>query len=276
MINWDKIDEKVSVKKVILPILIVIAILVITVYGIIIYRVIARNLFTNQMIKLSEENQTPTFSIEKIYLCSSANVNENNSGQTMKQLNIYQYTDIAVYLNNYDEEAGITEKNTIKELFIDNITIEANKDIGEQYLGYSNLLEIGNRNQNLNLEQNDRINFNIVYTNEENENADYSNPTFYADCSNPITLRYVNNLHNDFLLEDDKAVSFDGSLLRDAGVSTEDIACKLKFKINIVTTDERNHSCWLNFNIPLKDIYKGTTIKSADLSTKKYDFLTSF
>ena len=36
------------------------------------------------------------------------------------------------------------------------------------------------------------VNFNIINTNSENENTDYSNPTFYTDCSNPISLGYLN------------------------------------------------------------------------------------
>ncbi len=274
MINWDKIDEKVSIKKVILPILITISILVIVVFAIIIHKFIVKNSFANQMVKLSEQNEKPNFSIEKIYLCSSANVNRNNSGETLKNLNLYQYTDIAIYLNNYEEELGITSENTLKELYIDNITIEANNEIGEQYLGYSNLLQIGSKNQEVKLEHVDKIDFNIVYTNEQNENADYSKPTFYADCSNPITLRYINNLHNKYLLEDDNSVAFDGTLLEKAGVNVEDISCRLKLKINLVTTDEKYHSCWLSFSIPLQDIYKGTTIKSANGLGAKYNFFT--
>lgn len=275
MINWDKIDEKVSVKKVILPILSVILILIICIYAIIIRKYVQKNLFANQMVEVGQKNEDTTFSVEKIYLCSSANGIDNSENQNLKTLSLYQYTDIAIYINNYKEEKGLTDKNTIKELYIDNIIIEPEKEQqGSQNLAYTNLLKIGNKGQIINLKQNDRIDFNIIYTNEENEQADYSSPTYYTDCSNPITLRYMNRLNKTHNVEEGSSAVFDGSLLKDANVAIEDINCKLKFKINIVNNEDEYYSCYINFKIPLDDIYNGTTIKSATTSGLKYKFFT--
>lgn len=84
-------------------------------------------------------------------------------------------------------------------------------------------------------ENNEKIDFNIIYTNEENEKANYDAPTFYTDCSNPITLEYLNtDIITHYKMDENKSVSFDGSILKEAGVSTDNIACKVKFKINIV------------------------------------------
>ena len=113
----------------------------------------------------------------------------------------------------------------------------------------------------------------IVYTNEENEKADYNKPTFYTDCSNPITLEYLNNdIATNYKIDENKSVSFDGSILKDAGISTESLACKVKFKINIINNEDEKYSCWINFDIPLDDIYEGTTMKAKSTNNQKYVF----
>lgn len=272
MINWDKLGNK---QKYVLLILIILLILVLIAYGVIIYNKIQKNSFVNSLIEISEKNQEPTFSVEKIYLCSSANAIYNNDEQNAKDLDIYQYTDIAVYLNNYQDEYGITNKNTIKELYIDNIELLVNGNMGSQSLAYTNLLKIGSKDLVPDFTPNDRIDFNIIYSNSENEMANYDEPTFYTDCSNPITLRYVNNLGTDYSIQDDSSSSFDGSILQDAGISIEDINCKVKFKINLINNEGEYYSCWINFSLPLSDIYEGTTIKTTTLSGYRYDFFAS-
>lgn len=285
MINWDKINKKISVKKIILPVFAVMLIILICVYAIIINKYIQKNQFTKQMEQVSEKNENPVFSIEKIYLCSSANAIDNTEEQKLNTLDLYQYTDIAIYLNNYSENNGLTSKNTIKELYIDNIELQLDSNIGKTDLEYTNLLKIGSREQLTNMlattaeeqeinNNEKRIDFNIVNTNEQNEQADYENPTFYADCSNPISLKYINQIDKNYSIGNDNSATFDGSILEKAGISVEDINCKIKFKINLINNDEEYYSAWINFQIPLNDIYKGTTIKSKTTQGLEYNFFT--
>ena len=103
MVNWDKINKKISVKKVILPIFAVLLLILISAYLVILHKHIQKNNFVKEMKEISEKNLSPTFSVQKIYLCSSANV-ENH---TLDEIKLYQYTDIAIYINNYSEN-GLT------------------------------------------------------------------------------------------------------------------------------------------------------------------------
>ncbi len=273
MINWDKFGEK---KKYILLIFSIILAIIIFIYVIIAYRILLKNLYVGQIEKIVEKNEDVTFAIRKVYVCSSANAIDNSLEQKMKNLNLYQYTDIALYIENFKDEKGLTNKNTIKELYIDNISINLkNSNLGTQNLAYTNLLTFGDRNQNLDFHNYERIDFNIVHNNEENESADYTRPTFYTDCSNPITLKYVNNFGTRYSIKKDEAISFDGSLLKTAGIKIEDINCSVIFKINIINNDDEYYSCWFNLKIPLNDIYDGTTIKGATASGQEYDFFMS-
>ena len=279
MVNWNKINKKVSIKKVILPIFIVGAVLLVIAYSKIIETNIEKNSFASALVKTAEKNEQPTFTISKIELCSSANAIDTTDEQKLGNLELYQYTDIAVYINNF-RDIELEKENTIKQLYIDNIDLELQNNSGDASLLYTNPNKIGDKEQlksvatNLVENKSDKIDFNIVSTNAENNIADYDSPTFYADCSNPITLKYINKLNKDYSIGKDNSTMFDGSILRKAGVSIEDINCKIKFKINIVNNNNEYHSAWVNFQIPLDDIYKGVSIKSKTTVGNEYNFFT--
>lgn len=320
-------------------------------YGNIISKNVKYKKFAKENVQVFENNKEQVFKVEKILICSSANAIDLSEKQNLQDMSIYQYTDIAVYINNGEE---LTNKNTIKRLYIDNISLEGTSDIGQKSLNYKNILKFGlkkdtktksansnndnstlnvfegllnnqksqsntsesidvgsintdddgmisltntnnttsenasnndarqstensnseqQENQNENIQGNDKIEFNIVYTNEENEKANYDEPTFYTDCSNPITLEYLNNnIVSHYKMDENKSVAFDGSILKEAGIETESLNCKVKFKINIVNNSDEKYSCWINFAIPLDDIYEGTTMKAKTTTNQKYVF----
>ena len=340
-----KIKDK-WIKPIFLCFFIIIIILLFA-YGNIISKNIKRKKFANENMKMYEENKDQVFKVEKILICSSANAVDFSEKQNLQDMSIYQYTDIAVYINNGDE---LTNKNTVKKLYIDNISLEGTSDIGKKSLNYKNILKFGLKKDNKtksNTDENDttsghdvfagllnntsssnsaidvgsintndeddmisltnntssenatndtskqgenssvsedgeesqaeqkdeKIDFNIVYTNEENEKANYDEPTFYTDCSNPITLEYLNNdIVTHYKMDENKSVSFDGSILKEVGVATESLNCKVKFKINIINNNDEKYSCWINFSIPLDDIYEGTTMKAKTTNSQKYVF----
>lgn len=320
-------------------------------YGNIISKNVKYKKFAKENVQVFENNKEQVFKVEKILICSSANAIDLSEKQNLQDMSIYQYTDIAVYINNGEE---LTNKNTIKRLYIDNISLEGTSDIGQKSLNYKNILKFGlkkdtktksvnsnndnstlnvfegllnnqksqsntsesidvgsintdddgmisltntnntaienasnndarqstensnseqQENQNENIQGNEKIEFNIVYTNEENEKANYDEPTFYTDCSNPITLEYLNNnIVSHYKMDENKSVAFDGSILKEAGIETESLNCKVKFKINIVNNNDEKYSCWINFAIPLDDIYEGTTMKAKTTTNQKYVF----
>ena len=275
MINWDKLYNSKIQQKFIIPSVCIISVFLMIFYGIIIHNFIEKRKYTKQVLEIVRKNEETIFSVEKIYLCSGANVIDTSSDNTLKKMSLYQYTDIAIYFNNYKEKWGISNKNTIKQLYIDNINLTINSNKGVPNLSYTNLMKIGDKHQQIDFTKHDRIDFNIVNNNTENNMANYDEPTFYADCSNPISLKYVNNLEKDYNLEKDKTISFDGSILKNAGISIEDINCKVKFKINIINNENNYFSCWINISLPLDEIYNGVSIKSATTTGKKFDFFQS-
>ena len=226
--------------------------------------------FAKENIKVYENNKEKIFNIEKIVLCNSANAIDLRETKNLSNLSAYQFTDIAIYINNGEE---LTKKTTIKELYIDNIEIESASNIGKKSLTYKNILDFGLKENILEPKETQNIHYKIINTNNENNNANYNEPTFYTDFSNPITLEYLNyDVVTGYKMDENNAVTFDGNILKSAGLNVDDLKCKIKFKIHIVNNEKEKYYCPISINIPLDDIFEGTTMKLKTTSGQKYEF----
>ncbi len=246
-------------------------------YNFVFSEVLSRNSFANQMIEIADENENPIFSVQRILLYSSANAIDNSDDLSLKNMSISQYTDISIYIDNLATVSELTDENTVRELYIDNISMKSNADIGTKFLNYKSPLNFG-KYEDINLPENNRIDFNIVNTNSENENHDYSNPTFYTDCSNPISLGYLNKdiLTNYSATQEVNTVSFNGKVLQEANVNLNDISYILSFRINIINNLGEKFVYNMSLNVNLNDdnggIYNGYVYKGINASGKEYQF----
>lgn len=246
-------------------------------YNFVFSEVLAKNSFANQMIDIADENENPIFNVQRILLYSSANAIDNSDDLSLKNMSISQYTDISIYIDNLATVSELTDENTVKELYIDNINMKSNADIGTKILNYKNPLNFG-KYEDVQVSENNRIDFNIVNTNSENENHDYSTPTFYTDCSNPISLGYLNKdiLTNYAATQESNTISFNGKVLQEANVNLNDISYVLSFRINIVNNlGEKfiyNMSLNVNLNDETSSIYNGYVYKGINASGKEYQF----
>lgn len=275
-INMNKIQIKNP--KVVFAILIISLFIIFLLYYNFVFSVsFARNSFANSMIEIAEENENSIFNIQKMLFYSSANAVDNTEEQSLQNLSISQYTDISIYIDNTSSVTELTNENTVKQLYIDNIFINSNSDKGNKYLNYKNPMDFG-KFKDFDAPENNRIDFNIVNTNSENENYDYSKPTFYTDCSNPITLGYMNKdlLTNYSVSKDSNSVSFNGKVLKEANVNLDDIKYTLNFKIHIVNNMNQKFVYNMKLDIDLNDnnggIYNGYVYKGKTTSGNQYRF----
>ncbi len=239
--------------KVTLVVLIVLLLLCSFAYSYIFYVTYAKNEFVKQSLKIAEQNQLSVFRISKIILYSSGNAIDNSDDHSLQNLDICQYTDIAIHIDNTSSISDLTAQNTVKELWIDNISCTtSNPDVGSQVLNYKNLNNFG-MFQNLDSDEDGRIDFNVVNTNDENESADYNKPTFYTDCSNAISLGYVNSgiVKNYSIHDDVNSVVFNGKILEQSGVNLADIDFNLKFDVHIKNYDDDCFVYHANMNVNL-------------------------
>lgn len=271
---------KLNMKKakiIFVVLLIILCILAVLYYNFVLSSKSAIDKFANDHIRIVEQNENPIFKVHKVMLYSSANAIDNNDTQALKGINISQYTDIAIYIDNTSYIYDITNENTIKELYIDNIQIKTNSDLGHQYVNYKNALDFAKFKDVEELNK-DRIDFKIVNTNEENENHDYSSPTFYTDCSNPITLTYMNKdiVKNHSVSDGSNTISYNGKVLQEANVNLDDINYTISFNINIVNNLNERFINNMKLNVNLNDedggIYKGYLYDNTTTSGEEYNF----
>lgn len=108
---------------------------------------------------------SPVFSIEKIVYYSNAFVTDNNKDNNFQDINVGQYTDIAIYINNTNKSDDLTDENTISELYIDNIKVSTNSDKGSKSLSYKNPYYFATY-KGLQEPNNNRIDFSIITNNK--------------------------------------------------------------------------------------------------------------
>lgn len=233
--------------------------------------------YANQITEFVDSNQEPIFKIGKIILYSSADAEDNSDGKILQDLTIHQFTDIAIYIDNKSYISDLSNKNTISELYIDNIKIELDSDKGQQLLTYKNPYDFGKYTDAE--ESQSRIDFNILHTNEDNEQNDFSSPTFFTDCSNPITLGYINKnvVENCEISDVNESVDFNGKLLKLANIPISDVAYSINFQIHIKNSLEESFVYNVDLNVPLQDdnnsIYDGYIFTYKYNSSNSYYFL---
>lgn len=246
-------------------------------YNFILITSFAKNKFANEVIEIADENENSIFNIQKILIYSNATAIDNSEDQSLKNMSISQYSDISIYIDNTSYITDLTNENTVKELYIDNIVMKSNSDKGTKILNYKNPLNFG-KFKSIETPQNNRIDFNIINTNSENENHDYSTPTFYTDCSNPITLGYLNkDLLTDYSVSDESnTVSFNGKVLKEANVDLNDINYTVSFKIHIVNNLNQKFVYNMSLDVNLDDnnggIYNGYVYRGKTTSGNEYRF----
>lgn len=224
--------------------------------------------FEKDIISNSSE-VSDIFKLNKIVLFSSANATNNETTRDLWNLNIYQYTDIAIYLDN-NEKTSLSEQNTIKKLYLDNINFGSLSDKGTPSLYYKDIKTFGTSDLLEYNKINESLEFNIINFDEA---LDTSKPNFYTTCQIPITAEFVNNnvKENAIIPNSGTPLKFDGSLLSKANIALNSIMCNLSFNINIVNNLDEKFVYNVNFPIPLEDedgsIYDGYVKKELNFSS---------
>lgn len=273
-INMKDFKFKIKNVKLAFIILIIIAIITLLLYYIFVFSsLVSKHNFANQMVEISEENEKSVFGIQKILLYSSANAIDNSDNQSLSNMSISQFSDISLYIDNSQSSSELTDENTVKELYIDNISMTAKSENGIKILNYKNPLNFG-KYKDIDQSTNNRIDFKIINTNQENENNNYDEPTFYSDCSNPISLGFLNKdiLTNYSISDTAKTISFNGKVLKEANINLEDINYILNFTIHIVNNLDEKFAYNMKLDVNLDGIYDGYSYKGKTTTGKEYAF----
>lgn len=207
----------------------------------------AQQSFEKSILAFKEKNSSQIFSIDKIiYFSSCDSKNKYSSPSNFTIENLYCYTDIALYINNHNNDYSST--NTLKTLKISNIKFSNIPKLGNPNLYYKSLNNFAQSTINENNLINNDLNFIIGFDNE----LDLSLPTLYNNCANPITLSYINqNIKTDYtILDTSTPITYDGSLLNRCNIPLESIFCSLSFDIYIENNKNEKFKTCVYLEIP--------------------------
>ena len=225
--------------------------------------------FLKSELTLQKENEELVFSIDKITYFSGADANINtNSNSSFFISNLYQYTDIAIFINSNSDIA--TSKNTLKSVKLSNIEYSLKPSIGTQSLYYKNINDFATPKFN----KENLISDSIVFETTSEDNLDFSKPILYNNCANPITLTYVNsNIEDNYTLPNEILnVAHNGSLLKSCGITLNSISCNISCTVQITNNLDELYTCPITIEIPLSTenstIYDGNLILKDNVNYK--------
>lgn len=261
----------VKAKHIMLIILNVILLILLSLIFLIIYNNYLNKLtFKNHILSITENKSN--FSINRIVFYSSANTIDQDESSPWTFDSIYQYTDIAIYLEN-NRENGLFKDNTLKSIYIDNIQYNPAPTYGTPSLYFKSISNFAN-NQIPIHPINDKLDFNITV----DGNIDYSsNPELDASCVTPITLSYINtDIKQNFSIADTSAtLELNGSTLKRAGILLSTIQSTISFDITITNNSNQTSKCNIILDIPLQNdtdsIYNGYLVLDKEVNFEFYE-----
>ena len=247
-------------KKLILTIITFILFIIVFVLAYLLFnKYVLKKGFEKDVLSFADKNDKTVFTVNKIILFSSCDAkNKTSSVSNFTIENLYQYTDLAIFINNSSQEEKTLE-NTFKKVYINNIKFNKIPEIGEPKLYFKKLSKFATSD----LDEENEIVDNLEYNITSNDDANLDTPTLYNNLANPITLSFVNqNIKTDYTITDTTIpITYDGSLLKRCNIDLNKIACNLSFDINITNNLDEEFKSTVFIDIPLNDsdksIYDG-------------------
>ena len=258
--NKEIYIKNLNKKNAILTIIVVILFIIVFVRCyFLFYKYVLKKNFENTVLDFSNKNEKTIFEINTVTFfsnCDAKNKLISSSNFTIE--NLYQYTDMALFITSPTEEK--TLENTLKSLYIDNIKYTKTPTLGQPSLYYKNIYNFAKSDI---IDSNlitSRLDFNI--SSEDEANLDV--PTLYNNLANPIVLSYVNsNIKTDYTITDTSLpITYDGTLLKRCDISLDLILSNLSFDIYITNNLDQEFKTTVYLDIPLnsdeESIYDGS------------------
>ena len=217
----------------------------------------------DSILKFQEKNDETIFSIDNITYFSSSDADiKTNSNSSFTISDLYQYTDIALFIN--PNSKTLTAKNTLKSVKLSSIQFALKPNVGTSNLYYKNINDFATSKYS----EENLINNSITFeTTSENE-INFGKPILYNNCANPITLTYINSkIQDEYTLNNEVSnLSHNGSLLKSCGITLNSISCKISLDVTIINNLDETYWCPITLNIPLST--ENSTIYDGSLTLK--------
>lgn len=202
--------------------------------------------------------------------CDSKNKTSSANHFTIE--NLYQYTDIALFIESTTAEK--TLENTLKEVSIQNIQFKTKPNLGEPNLYFKSIHQFSKSE----LIDENKIQDHLDFSISSEDSANLDTPTLYNNLANPITLTYINsNIKTDYTITDTSVpITYDGSLLKRCNVSLENIQARISFDIYITNNLDQKFKSSVYLDIPLENgetsILNGSITERKTINTSFYRY----
>lgn len=226
-----------------------------------------------EYLDFANKNEKTIFSINKCVLftnCDAKNKTSSNTNFTIE--NLYQYTDIALFINNNSSENNL--ENTLKSVKINNLKFIDTPTLGTQKVFYKNINSFA---ESL-IPENNLFENELVFNISSKDNDDLSAPTLYNNCANPIILSYINeNIKSDYTITDTTSpITYDGSLLKNCGILLNSLNAKFSFDIYITNNLDQEFKCTVYIEPPIennnKSLYDGALTVTQNMNCNFYRY----
>ncbi len=266
LLNFIKSFKKLNSKlKILTMITLPLFILVLLLVNLSFTQIYLKKSFANSVMAFSKKNESTVFQIKNITFFSSCDAkNKNISSSNFTIENLYQYTDMALFISSPNSEKNL--ENTLKSVYIDNIKFTKTPELGTPSLYYKNIENFAKSEIVDATVISNRLDFSI--SSDDTTNLD--SPVLYNNLANPIILSFVNqNIKNDYTITDtSKPITYDGSLLKRCEVLLNSIRTSISFDIYITNNLNQEFKCSIFIDIPIdtdsSSLYDGTITLKKD------------
>lgn len=261
-------------KKLLLNIIFIVSLVVLFFLSYLLFNsYILKTNFANDVLKFANKNENIIFKVDKITMFSNCDAkNKTSSISNFTIENLFQFTDIAIFLNSSSNE--LTMENTIKKVNISNIKFITLPDLGIPNLYFKGLNQFAKSE----FDENNKIDGSLEFAVSSEDEINLDTPILYNNLANPITLSYINNsIKSDYTITDTTTpITYDSSLLKKCNIALNDIFCKLSFDIYITNNLDQEFKTTIFLDIPLEDgeksLYDNAIIKKEDVNYSFYRY----
>ena len=269
-----KNEKNIKKAKMILTIVTIILLCIVIFLAYLVFqKYILKKNFENDILNFADKNQSTIFTVDNITLFSSADAGyKTNTANNFTIQNLYQYTDIALFIKNTSDED--TLENTLKKVRIENVQFINAPTLGEPNLYFKSINDFAKSD----IKEENNITDSFEFTISSSDEADLSTSTLYNNLANPLTFSYVNsNIKSDYTITDvSSPITYDGSLLQKCNIGLENITCTLSFDIYITNNLDENFKTTVSIDIPLssedKTIFDGNLTINQDTNYTFYRY----
>lgn len=190
----------------------------------------------------AEGEKSLPFSLSKILLVSTVNGDINDDPNNIWNIDISQVNDIYVYI---DKTQDVDE--TIKEVKLENFIVNSAPQKGTIKL----LRPTGDLSNLYTYSEQDYLNSEIIY---QGGAIDDMKALEIANTGGMLGFRVALNELGNYVSSENEEIIYDGNLLKNLGVSLEEIKFSMSFDIIITTSDNISYKGTVNIDMPIDTI----------------------